>query len=689
VDTSWHIGRRLVETYTVVSKASFPFGVAFQQGSSMFTLAQALAGSGYAGAVDELASVYMAQYTTSGGPLTYLAPSNLVLDEGSFQTRPAKIRRLLADDTFLQATEGPEDILMEAGPTLLAIAATSATHTEQLDLLGSAVAGLEDSMETKVEQAAFGTAISSQEAEVALKADKSSVDLEVARLDAANGALQSAINSTDLALADEVARLDAADTALQTSVAAQDSEISALQGLTTTHDGAIALLQSTVSDLQVQKQDSLAAGGGEQEVLQGNIVRSLAAGPGTTLTGDAGQITIAADVTQAEHDSMVAVVATKAAQAAVDALEVTLAATATQASVDGLAAVVATKASQSQLDFVGQNFQPRITAFEPLSLVPRTDPNNNPFAELSIDLDSYASTPALLAVKNIAEANNQALVDLAPQVEAKQDQLSAGTGMVFHEPLLEANTIKSLVAGNNVSLSSTDDFVTISAAGAQLQGAQFQAPFSVMDQANGTALRARVSETRTEFFTDTEVNGDLQVTGLSQLQGVEAAGVVAEQVVWVTGVNGAPQSVVFPGSLQLGKWRIRGDETGSFYVERFDDDGELRTDDWLTISRFTHNTATNTSRLNVENLTVAGATKLDGIVQVGPSPPAGATVAIAGTLRATGNISTSAALQADTISPNTPGDITVTSELTIDGVTRLDVFKGGRPARSLARTTSP
>jgi hypothetical protein len=43
VDTAWHIGRRLVETYTVVSEASFPHGIAFQQNPSMFTLAQALA----------------------------------------------------------------------------------------------------------------------------------------------------------------------------------------------------------------------------------------------------------------------------------------------------------------------------------------------------------------------------------------------------------------------------------------------------------------------------------------------------------------------------------------------------------------------------------------------------------------------------------------------------------------------
>jgi len=123
---------------------------------------------------------------------------------------------------------------------------------------------------------------------------------------------------------------------------------------------------------------------------------------------------------------------------------------------------------------------------------------------------------------------------------------------VFHEPLLEGGKVKSLVAGPGVTLSSTTDLVTLSAVpssapggagnfslvgpageilrlrpgtgayavnhtgavelGVVTQGAQFLAPFSVMDATNGTALRARFAETRAEFFTDTVVNGDLQVT---------------------------------------------------------------------------------------------------------------------------------------------------------------------------------
>jgi hypothetical protein len=63
---------------------------------------------------------------------------------------------------------------------------------------------------------------------------------------------------------------------------------------------------------------------------------------------------------------------------------------------------------------------------------------------------------------------------------------------------------------------------------------------------------------------------------------------------------------MFPGSLQLGKWRIRGDEPGAFVLERFDDDGAVQTDGWQTIASFGHNVDTNVDRLTVDNLTVAG-----------------------------------------------------------------------------------
>jgi hypothetical protein len=130
---------------------------------------------------------------------------------------------------------------------------------------------------------------------------------------------------------------------------------------------------------------------------------------------------------------------------------------------------------------VGQNFQPRITAFDPLSLVPRVDPDNNPSAELSIDLDAYATAAALTeglagkADQSALTSTDQALAALTVEVDGKQDALTAGTGLVFHERLLEANTIKSLTAGNNVTLTSTGEFVSISAEGGGATSADGQA----------------------------------------------------------------------------------------------------------------------------------------------------------------------------------------------------------------------
>jgi hypothetical protein len=109
----------------------------------------------------------MAQYTTSSGPLTS--------SRTSFQTRPAKIRRL-SSSAYIQATEGVDDVVLEAGRSLLALASQTATHTDQIEALDSAVAGLEASMQTKVEEETFDAAVSSLQAAVALKAAQSDLD---------------------------------------------------------------------------------------------------------------------------------------------------------------------------------------------------------------------------------------------------------------------------------------------------------------------------------------------------------------------------------------------------------------------------------------------------------------------------------------------------------------------------------
>ena len=187
-------------------------------------------------------------------------------------------------------------------------------------------------------------------------------------------------------------------------------------------------------------------------------------------------------------------------------------------------------------------------------------------------------------------------VNVLGELEAKQDTLAAGSALVFHEKLLQDTKIKSLAPGANVELTSTSELVTIS-----------------------TSSNLTV-DSLTPSDTAVTVAGGLTVSGPSQLQGIEASGLVAEQVVWVTGAAGATaQSVMFPGSLALGKWRIRGDEPGTFILERFDDDGSLQTDGWRTVASFGHDPDTNVNRLFVDNLSVGGTDIMQGFANMEPA----------------------------------------------------------------------
>jgi len=147
--------------------------------------------------------------------------------------------------------------------------------------------------------------------------------------------------------------------------------------------------------------------------------------------------------------------------------------------------------------------------------------------------------------------------------------------------------VKSLVPGEGVQLSSTSDLVTISTTPNLIVSSLTPSDASPIE-VSGSA----------------QVSGGLTVAGLSQFAGVEASGLVADQVVWVTGDGAPAQSIMFPGSLQLGKWRIRGSEAGEFYLERFDDDGELQTDAWYPVCTWGFNTQINSPGMGIDNLGV-------------------------------------------------------------------------------------
>jgi hypothetical protein len=684
VDTSWHIGRRLVETYTVVSEASFPYGVAFQQGGSMFTLAQALAGAGYAGAVTDLASVFMAQYTTTGGALTYIAPSNLVLDEGSFQTRPAKIRRIAADTIYIQATEGEDDVLMEAGPTLLAM------H-EGLELAQADVAGLEASLTSKVDAETFEAAVAALVAADSTKADQAALDATDAVV--ATKADQAALDATNAVVATKQPQLgvgfvagghplleDGAIKAIlgtapvQVTAAATHVEVamdqSYFDALSAT-DQALDALTAEVTGKQPQLGVGSVEGG--HPLLEDGAIKAILGTTPVQVTASATHVEVAMD--QSYFDALTATgqaLASKADQAALDVEIARLDEVAAKAAHNAMNIVTLQGATASLFESVG-GLDTRVTTNTAANGALQSAINSTDLAlaALTVEVDGkqdqltagtvqggfqMLQDGLVRAIKGIspvqvpvdtrhvevyldqtALASTAALAALETEVDGKQPLLSAGTGFVFHEKLLEANTIKSLTAGNNVTLTSTGEFVSISAegggatsaegpagtlslvnaegeirrirpgagayavdqgasveVGVQLQAAQFQAPFAVMDQANATALRARLGETKAEFFTNVEVNGAADVSGIFS----------------------------------------------------------------------------------------AGQLRSEGLVQVGVNPPAGATVAVDGTLRAKGNISTTAALRADGVEPltgsavNVAGALAVTDDLTTTGTTRCDTFKG-------------
>jgi hypothetical protein len=92
---------------------------------------------------------------------------------------------------------------------------------------------------------------------------------------------------------------------------------------------------------------------------------------------------------------------------------------------------------------------------------------------------------------------------------------------VYHEPLLQGTTVRSLTPGSGIDLISTPELVTISV----------------------TPDLTVITLTPSVASEPVSIAGGLQVSGASKLQGVEAAGLVAEQVVWVKGQGGLRSAI--------------------------------------------------------------------------------------------------------------------------------------------------
>jgi hypothetical protein len=92
----------------------------------------------------------------------------------------------------------------------------------------------------------------------------------------------------------------------------------------------------------------------------------------------------------------------------------------------------------------------------------------------------------------------------------------------------------------------------------------------------------------------------------------------------------------------LGKWRLRGSETGAIYVGRLDDDGAIVTDGWVNVASFVHNADNNVPGLDVQNLGVPGT----------------ATV---------GSLAAGTDVAADMLRARTANQLTVSDNLTVTG----------------------
>jgi hypothetical protein len=80
--------------------------------------------------------------------------------------------------------------------------------------------------------------------------------------------------------------------------------------------------------------------------------------------------------------------------------------------------------------------------------------------------------------------------------------------------------------------------------------------------------------------------------------------------------------------------------------------------------------------LTLNGIVRAAQLRSEGIAQVGSSPPAGVDLAVGGSIGATGNISTTAALMANSLVPVSGSVVTAPYDFTVEGTTRFDAFQG-------------
>jgi hypothetical protein len=129
---------------------------------------------------------------------------------------------------------------------------------------------------------------------------------------------------------------------------------------------------------------------------------------------------------------------------------------------------------------------------------------------------------------------------------------------------------------------------------------------------------------------------------------------------------------MFPGSLTLGEWRLRGNEAGTFFVERFDGDGTLVTDSWLEVARIAFNTNINTAKLETQSLSTS-QTSTDTLRAMNAAQlTIDDSVVVTGNLAALsgefGALTTTSEVLTDTLHARSENQLTVADSLRVTGV---------------------
>jgi hypothetical protein len=245
---------------------------------------------------------------------------------------------------------------------------------------------------------------------------------------------------------------------------------------------------------------------------------------------------------------------------------------------------------------------------------------------LADEIADKASTSSLLAVKAIAESNNQAIADLVPQVEDNSQALTA---------------LGSQVAGKQDQLT----------AGTVSGGFQLLDPNTKVVRAikGVSPVNVAIDTNHVEVFLDQNALGAQSATG--------PAGTLSL-------VN--PQGKIL--RLLPGTSLSATSASASGYVELGLDPANVQ----LRAPFSVRDAAGISTRARIDT-----KAQFFTAMEVGAGPPpAGSDLAVGGSIGATGNISTSAALMANSLVPFSGPVVTSPYDFTIDGTLRCDVFQG-------------